>query len=104
MSKIFVCKALELSNNKGITIDVGDKTIALFSLDGQVFAIDDFCRHRGGHLGGGLLQGEIVICPLHGWRYNITNGKCLSHPKGDVLSYPVVIENENVYLLVKENI
>ncbi len=102
MSKIFVCKTKELSLDGGITIDMEDRTIALFSLDGKIYAIDDFCRHRGGHLGEGTLREEIVACPLHGWRYNITNGECLSHPKGDVQSYPVIVENENVYLLLKE--
>jgi nitrite reductase/ring-hydroxylating ferredoxin subunit len=43
-------------------------------VDGTFHAIDDVCKHQGGPLGEGELNGKIVTCPWHGWEYDVTSG------------------------------
>ena len=56
-------------------VEVGDKTIALFNVDGTVFALDNTCLHQGGPLGEGMLEGDVVTCPWHMWEYNVRTGE-----------------------------
>ncbi len=69
--------------------------IALFNLDGKTFyAISNVCMHKGGPLSEGTLEGDIITCPWHGWKYSIRNGKS-PHVGGDsISSYPVYITGE----------
>ncbi|AFU58197.1 hypothetical protein Ngar_c12570 [Candidatus Nitrososphaera gargensis Ga9.2] len=70
-----------------ITGERGKIEIALFNL-GQFYAISNICVHKGGPLSKGALEGDIVTCPWHGWKYFIKNGKS-PHKGGDsISSYP----------------
>ncbi len=68
--------------------------IAVFNLDGSYYAIADVCTHDGGELASGVCEGNQIICPRHGARFDIKTGKVLSPPAyEDVETYPVRIEN-----------
>ncbi len=54
--------------------------IAIFLVDGKVFAIDEHCPHAGGPLGAGHLTGDVVMCPWHGWRFRVTDGVWVDAP------------------------
>ena len=57
-----------------------DWGIALFNLDGHIFALDNTCPHAGGPLGEGSIEGEHVTCPWHGWKFHIPTGVCQKNP------------------------
>src|SRR6266542_3173777 len=61
-------------------VDVQNVGVALFNLDGTIYAIDNMCQHAGGPLGEGTIKGDIVVCPWHGYRYHIKTGKYLKNP------------------------
>lgn len=62
------------------------------------YAISNMCIHKGGPLSKGILEGDIVTCPWHGWKYSIKNGKS-PHEGGDsVSSYPVQVSEGKVYV------
>jgi nitrite reductase (NADH) small subunit len=86
----------EIPAGQGKTIEVDGKQIALFNVDGTLYAIDNTCKHRGGPLGEGELDGTNVICPWHGWTYNVTNGECLDEPDCHVETYDVRVEGNDV--------
>lgn len=44
-----------------------DRIVALFNIDGEVYALDGICPHHGGPIGKGTLQNCVVACPWHGW-------------------------------------
>jgi nitrite reductase/ring-hydroxylating ferredoxin subunit len=50
------------------------RIIALFNVDGEIFALDGVCPHQGGPLGKGALSGHIVTCPWHGWQFDVRSG------------------------------
>lgn len=84
----------EIPEGEGKPITVAGKTIALFNIGGEYFAIDDMCPHRGGSLGRGTVEGEWVFCPLHAWKFNLKTG--LMPMAGGVASYPVRVENGDI--------
>ncbi len=72
--------------------------IAVFNLDGTYYAISNSCIHQGGPLSKGFLNGDIVTCPWHGWKYSVKTGKS-PHKGGDsVNSYPVKIIEGKIYV------
>ena len=62
------------------SIETEDWGIALFNLDGHIFALDNTCPHAGGPLGEGSIEGEHVTCPWHGWKFHIPTGTCQKNP------------------------
>ena len=82
-------------------IDVGGRTIALFNLKGQFYAIDNSCTHVGGSLASGKIIDEDVICPLHGARFNIPTGKVLGPPaRENISTYKIRIDGDNIEIEV----
>ena len=76
---------------------VGSKKIALFNVDGDYYAIDDTCTHRGGPLSDGDLTGKEVTCPWHGAVFDVTTGAVLSPPAPQPVScYKVRISGNNI--------
>lgn len=67
--------------------------VALFNLEGTIYAIDNMCQHAGGPLGEGKIVGDNVICPWHGYRYHIKTGRYIKNPDMSVACYPVKVEN-----------
>ncbi|HZD32830.1 MAG TPA: Rieske 2Fe-2S domain-containing protein [Candidatus Angelobacter sp.] len=73
----------------GSTFEVAGKDVALFNVDGTIYAMDDACLHHGVSLGTSQLDGRVVTCRGHGWRYNVTTGNTLHVPDYGVATYPV---------------
>jgi nitrite reductase/ring-hydroxylating ferredoxin subunit len=66
------------------SVDAGGKTLALFNVDGTLFAVDNTCAHRGGPLGEGDLDGAVVTCPWHGWRATTSGRAFATGPRRSV--------------------
>jgi nitrite reductase/ring-hydroxylating ferredoxin subunit len=81
----------QLAPGHGMTVTVRGVPVALFNVDGTVYAIDDTCRHAGVSLGAGELRGNIVRCRAHGWRYDVTMGHAMNEPDCRVTRYPVQV-------------
>lgn len=72
--------------------------IAVFNIDGVFYAISNSCIHKGGPLSKGFLDGDIVTCPWHGWKYSVKTGES-SHEGGDsVNSYEVKIIEDKIFV------
>ena len=90
----------ELGAGSCKVVEGGGKTIALFNVDGQIYALDNTCLHRGGPLGEGTLNGEVVTCPWHLWEYNVRTGEKLGNPAVRVEAYPVQVEGSEIKVAV----
>lgn len=89
----------DLPDNAVRRVKVGRKQIALARLGEEVFALSGVCRHAGGQLGEGFLDGRQLVCPSHGWRYDVVEGTT-DHPDSDVRTYPVEIRDDVVLVTV----
>ena len=75
---------------------IEDRRIAIFNLDGTLYAIDNHCSHRDGPVGAGELNDVVITCPWHGWRFNVTSGRCLEDG-ANLRCYPVHVEGSDVF-------
>lgn len=66
--------------------------------DGDVFALDDRCPHKGGPLSQGIVFGRTVACPLHNWCIELASGCAVAPDEGAVRCHPVKVEEGMVYL------
>jgi len=74
------------------------KVVAVANVEGKLFAINNVCLHRGGPLGQGELDRQIVTCPWHGWQYDVTTGKLVTNPAVGVETYPVEVRGEDIFI------
>jgi nitrite reductase (NADH) small subunit len=98
----FVKAALtsDLQPGQGKCVTVGDREVALFNCDGKFYAIDNVCPHQGGPLGEGELDGTVVTCPWHGWRFDVATGGSPVVPGAKVPKYEVKVEGTDVLVAV----
>ena len=74
-------------------VDVDDVLIAVFNLNGEFYAIEDVCTHDYECLTGGDVEGEQIVCPRHGARFNIKTGEALTAPAYEAIpTFPVQVE------------
>jgi nitrite reductase/ring-hydroxylating ferredoxin subunit len=96
-----VASVQDVMEGKIKQVQVQGRTIALFHVDGSIFAIDNQCTHRGGPLSEGELAGKVVTCPWHGAHFDVTTGAHLSPPApADVAPYKVQIVGSDVQVEV----
>ena len=78
-------------------VNTPEGRIAVFrTAEGQVFAIEDHCPHKGGPLSQGIVHGTRVSCPLHDWTVELETGIAVAPDEGGTVCYPVRIEDETV--------
>ncbi|HXG50717.1 MAG TPA: Rieske (2Fe-2S) protein [candidate division Zixibacteria bacterium] len=99
-SFVKVCKTTDIPDGKARSVEVNGKTIAIFNLQGQFYAINDVCGHRGGPLSEGELDGKIVICPWHGWRYDVTSGANELVPDLPTEKFELRVDGEDILVQV----
>jgi len=82
-----------------IGVQVGGKEIALYEVEGEVFATDNICTHGHARMSDGFLEGHEIECPLHQGKFDVCTGKALCAPLTDnIKTYAVRIENMRVML------
>lgn len=82
-----------------IAVLVAGKEVALYGVDGGVYATDNICTHGHARLCDGFLDGSEIECPLHQGKFDVRNGKAMCAPlTEDIRSYPVKIENGRVFV------
>ena len=84
-------------------VRIADKDIALFNVDGNIYAIADTCAHQGSSPAQRTLAGKVVTCRSHGWRYDVTTGYLTSSPGFGVASYPVQVVDGTIMVAIREN-
>jgi len=74
------------------------REIALFNIEGKIYALDNACPHIGGPLGEGEIEDQCVTCPWHGWQFDVTTGKASQNPAVGVSCYPVEIRAGEIFV------
>lgn len=89
----------DLPRDDVIGVAVGGRDIALYNVDGDVYATDNICTHGQARLCDGFLDGHEIECPLHQGKFDVRTGQARCEPVTQaVRSYPVRIEAGRVYL------
>jgi nitrite reductase (NADH) small subunit len=95
-----VASASAVKPGAGLVADVKGQSIAIFNVDGTYYATDNTCVHRGGPLGEGELEGDVVTCPWHAWQFNVKTGVSMNNPSARVKTYPVQVDGDDVKILL----
>jgi len=82
---------------------VGDRQIAIYNVDGELYATDNVCTHAFALLSDGWLDGDVIECPLHGGRFEVRTGKALGYPvEVDLKTYQVRVVGEDVQVKLED--
>ena len=90
----------QIPSGTGTTVKIADQEIALFNVDGEIYAMGDSCPHAGASLGAGRLDGRIVTCRAHGLRYDVSTGQVTTGGFG-VPCYQVKIANGKILVAIE---
>lgn len=80
-------------------IKIGKRDIAVARVGDEFFALSNVCRHAFGPLGEGLMDSYMVMCPWHGWRYDVRDGTT-DHPNSDVRTYETTVRDGFVFIRI----
>jgi nitrite reductase/ring-hydroxylating ferredoxin subunit len=96
-----IAKIDALPNGRGANIKLKNGAeIAIFNANGNFFAVENFCPHRGSPIADSRLYDETVECDLHGYRFDLKTGECLTDSNCPIETYKVIIEDEIIKVLV----
>jgi len=102
-----VANRSEIGTGKMKKVLIDDREILIVNVEGIYYAVDNLCTHYGGNLSEGFLEGNVVTCPNHGSKFDVTTGKVVSPPAEpvgrpdieDLQTYLVQVEDQ--YIMVK---
>lgn len=95
---IKVARTGELESGRARVVYLKGIEIALFNLGGIFYAVDNLCPHEGGPLAAGSIEGEVLTCPWHRWRFHLPTGCSQMNPAVKIQTYPVRIEGDQVLI------
>ncbi|HTF56936.1 MAG TPA: Rieske 2Fe-2S domain-containing protein [Planctomycetota bacterium] len=95
-----VASLSELTPGTTRMVEAQGKEIALYNVDGKVYATTNICPHQGGPLAEGILEGTSIICPWHAWAFDVSTGTSPVNPRMKIDVYPVKVENDDIFVSV----
>lgn len=116
-----VCSIDDIPADRGLEVVVDGRLVGLFRDDqtdggtdggtdaaadaatGGVIAIDGLCPHAGGPLATGYCQDGVVMCPWHGWQFELATGHHCSTPQITVERFPATVEGGMVYVELRDD-
>ncbi len=82
-----------------IAVAVGGAEVALYQVNGEIFATDNICSHGHARLCEGFLEGHEIECPLHQGKFDVRSGQPTCAPVSEpIKTYPLKIEGGKVWL------
>lgn len=110
--KYAVANAADIPPGSRKVVFAGDRSIGVYHISDQFYAIRNVCPHQGAPLCQGLTtalvvsdepgcfnyerEGEIVRCPWHQWEFDIKTGQMIVDPKMRTKTYEVTVETFDV--------
>jgi nitrite reductase/ring-hydroxylating ferredoxin subunit len=95
-------KESELQEGKMKAVRVKGNPILLAKVNNQVFGVSNNCPHMGCEFQGGILTGYVVMCPCHGWKFDLRNGQYQENPYTALTCYTCKVENGKVLVEIKK--
>lgn len=110
----YVADVDEIGEAERVITEIRGREIAVFNVDGEFYALANYCTHQGGPACEGVISGalaledgeltytrenQVVSCPWHGWEFDIATGEHLAPTDHKIPSYDVVIRDGKVYVI-----
>ncbi len=90
----------ELASGQAKEVEHDGRIYALFSINGEISAVDGICPHQGGPLADGEVVGSCVTCPWHGWQFDVKTGATPINKRTKLPIFEVRIEGSDVFVSV----
>jgi nitrite reductase (NADH) small subunit len=101
VSEVCVGNLDQIPVGEGRTFRIAGEEIAVFrGRNGKLYAVENRCPHRGGPLSEGVFGGEQVICPYHSYRFQLSNGTCLTDGSCRLRTFRVWEEDGLLFLRI----
>jgi nitrite reductase/ring-hydroxylating ferredoxin subunit len=97
-------KESELREGSMKPVHVKGRSILLVRKGGEIFAVSNRCPHEGCSFQGGILREYVVMCPCHGWKFDVRNGEYEENKEIKLVSYRCKIQNGKIYVEFKDKI
>jgi nitrite reductase/ring-hydroxylating ferredoxin subunit len=114
--RFFACRTDELPPGQRVIREIDGKSVGVFNVDGELYALHNRCPHKGGALCRGPVtgtnipsddfryvygrEGRLIRCAWHGWEFELDTGYALADPTVRAKTFPVVVEDDDVYVLM----
>ena len=119
-AEIHVGRMSDFEDGRRILARIDGRDVFVFEREGRLYAFENTCRHMGGPVGEGLLMGKVeavlddeqrqlyerfstteihLVCPWHGWEYDIETGECAANRRIKLRRYEAVQRGEDVYVI-----
>jgi 3-phenylpropionate/trans-cinnamate dioxygenase ferredoxin subunit len=94
-----ICSTAELLPGERRVAEVDGVSVAVFNIDGELFAVEDVCTHDGGELASGTLDGFEIECPRHGARFDVRTGGVRCPPAYEpIAKFPLKLEQGSIFV------
>ena len=119
--ELFVAGASELKEGERKIVPLGNTEIGVYRVKGKLYAYQNLCAHQGGPACEGLLMPKVedvitedktcqgmrfnydewhIVCPWHGWEYDVATGEFVGNRKFRLKNYEVVEKDGTIYVLI----
>ncbi|WP_456428047.1 NifU family protein [Rhodocaloribacter sp.] len=88
----------ELASGEPCRLEGQDFDVLIIQIDGKIYAYKNACAHMGMPLDGGMIEDEVLTCPWHGFRFDLTSGECLTVPQAQLEPYPLRVDDGVVWV------
>ncbi len=103
LNELYVCKTSELSSGEPFVFDLNDnEQIVIFKTDSGYFAVENRCPHAGAFLDEGEVNGNILTCIWHGWRFDLETGQSLEAYWARVKTYKILLKENALFVQFSE--
>jgi nitrite reductase/ring-hydroxylating ferredoxin subunit len=121
MTEMFVCKSAELGEGTRKLVPNGADQIGVIRAGGTLHAFRNVCPHQGGPVCEGLVVHKVeevigsdktyqgmrfndkelhIVCPWHGWEFDIATGRCAGDGKHALIRYKVIERDNSIYVVI----
>src|SRR4051794_40951175 len=118
-TEVYAGRVEDYTEGRRAMVSINDRDVFVFERNGRFYAFENNCRHMGGPVGEGMLIGKVesildencahvgdrfstseihIVCPWHGWEYDIETGVCAADRRIRLRRYEAVARGEEVYV------
>ena len=94
-----VAKTADIAEGEMLEVDLDGKSVAVANVSGSFLAIAGECPHQGGPMAEGELEGNVVTCPWHNFRFDMRTGRTLDPPIGDCAKFQTRVVDDDLQIL-----
>ncbi len=104
LKEIKLCKVSDIKSGKAKAFKIDDFEIAVINLNSKFFALSNICPHQHTKIVNGsdaIIEGENIVCPMHGWTFEIKTGKPV-YGSGQLKKFDIEVKNDEIWVKLSD--